>query len=550
MPVKIYGIFTAYHPGTEFRYEGLGRYLATFVRHGAEDAGIRFVIACPSWSRKGLRELLKDAGVDEASYSFIGPERPPLSLSLYEWWQRFRERRWRVKVARPMGRFSRLVSNHAIWVMRRVSVTRNPVTFVAVGSYLALLGTLAAPFLVLRAVGRSAAGYPRSWWERLKPRVRDVVLRSMDVLRRVLRVAPEAQFRSRAFQLAHRSEVDALLARIKADDPVKAWYCPTAIWPAVARLDRPALICVPDVVLSEFPVAFSQIGGAPMAQVYDGILKTLEQGRSFVTYSQRMKWDMLVDRFGVEPDRIAVIPHAANRLDPLVAVSNFSDPEQASVSYCRTLVEAGLQKAAGAFPRDFHGTDFRFLFYASQLRPSKNVMTLLKAMRHLVKERYFGRKLVLTGDPSAMPEILEYATAHGLLNDILFLPGLTEPQLAAFYKLADLAVNPSLSEGGMPFTFTEAVSVGTPVVMGDIAVTREVLTDEDLRGETLFDPYDWRSMAARIEAALADREGLYRRQRGFFDQHLAGRTWTEVFREHMAIMDGLAAGPNNRTAAR
>jgi glycosyltransferase involved in cell wall biosynthesis len=173
------------------------------------------------------------------------------------------------------------------------------------------------------------------------------------------------------------------------------------------------------------------------------------------------------------------------------------------------------------------------------LRPSKNILQLLRAYRFLLKECYFGRKLILTGNPQNYSAIGAFVQAHGLENDVLFLPSLSDPQLAAFYRLADLAVNPSLSEGGMPFTFSEAVSVGTPIVMSDIAVTREVLIDEELRELTLFDPYDWRSIASTIERALADRQMLYDLQRSFFDKHLAPRTWDDVVVEHLAIMDEL-----------
>jgi len=61
-------------------------------------------------------------------------------------------------------------------------------------------------------------------------------------------------------------------------------------------------------------------------------------------------------------------------------------------------------------------------------------------------------------------------------------PWLVEFRIAACYKLADLAVNPSLSEGGFPFTFTEALSVGTPVVMARIPVTEEIIPGQHITG--------------------------------------------------------------------
>jgi len=164
----------------------------------------------------------------------------------------------------------------------------------------------------------------------------------------------------------------------------------------------------------------------------------------------------------------------------------------------------------------------------------------LRAYSCLLKERYLGHKLILTGNPSDMPEIDDFIREHNLANDALCLHGLTTPELAACYSLAELAVNPSLSEGGCPFTFGESLSVGTPVVMSRIAVTEEIIKDEELQSMMLFDPYDWRSMANRIEWALGNRATLLRRQLVVFDS-VAARTWDDVVAEHIDILNKIAA---------
>jgi glycosyltransferase involved in cell wall biosynthesis len=71
-------------------------------------------------------------------------------------------------------------------------------------------------------------------------------------------------------------------------------------------------------------------------------------------------------------------------------------------------------------------------------------------MRHLLKKRYRGYKLILTGDPGNMQAILDFIREHNIENDVLCLNGLSPQQLAACYRLADLAVNPSLSGVGFP----------------------------------------------------------------------------------------------------
>ena len=62
--------------------------------------------------------------------------------------------------------------------------------------------------------------------------------------------------------------------------------------------------------------------------------------------------------------------------------------------------------------------------------------------------------------------------------------------MAAFSHLAVLAVNPTLFEGGFPFTFSEAYSVVTPSIISKIPVVEDVVTDTYLQKRMLFNPYN------------------------------------------------------------
>jgi glycosyltransferase involved in cell wall biosynthesis len=123
---------------------------------------------------------------------------------------------------------------------------------------------------------------------------------------------------------------------------------------------------------------------------------------------------------------------------------------------------------------------------------------------------------------------------------VIFLHGLSVSELAACYKLADLAVNPTLSEGGCPFTFTEALSVGTPVVMSRIPVAEEVLVDSKLQEVTFFDPFDWSDCAKRIEWAVTHRDELLKYQLDVYAM-LCKRTWTDVVAEHVKVLDNISS---------
>jgi glycosyltransferase involved in cell wall biosynthesis len=252
-----------------------------------------------------------------------------------------------------------------------------------------------------------------------------------------------------------------------------------------------------------------------------------------------VKWTTLSDRFAIAPQSVHCIRHAPVDLSRLIHITDVTDPEFATRSYCETLLANALGKSEKLnFLPLSATTKFKYLFYASQLRPSKNILTLLRAYKHLLCERLLPHKLILTCR-GAGTELDEFVTSNNLGADVLFLPRLSEPELAACYKLADLAVNPSLFEGGMPFTFAEALSVSTPVVMSDIEVTREVLTEQRIRELTLFDPYSWNAMADKIEWALNNRESLLKEQREYYVTNIAVRTWDDVVSDHIAVLDRL-----------
>jgi glycosyltransferase involved in cell wall biosynthesis len=343
----------------------------------------------------------------------------------------------------------------------------------------------------------------------------------------------------RLYRLMEEVEAQILRKHINERKDVLAWYCPAAFWPHFNLIDAPRVACVPDVVLSEFPIGFS-IFGDRILEVFKSVAATIKGGDHFVTYSETTKRRTLVERYHVCPSRITVVPHGANRLDKAVFVTGFPDNESATDALCQSLMQRALHKAVdGANAAHFDPRDTKFIFYASQIRPNKNVISLLRAYEFLLKRRYVGHKLVLTGKPNVLPEVAKFVREHNLQGDVLFLHGLSDQELAACYRLADLAVNPSLSEGGCPFTLTEALSVGTPVVMARIAVTEEVVTATELRELMLFDPYDWEDVAKRIEWALDNREMLLERQMVLYE-NLAKRTWRDVVGEHIAILDRIS----------
>ena len=91
--MKKYGIYLAYPPSVDLRSQGLGRYLAEFLKGAQARGDLLFVIACPSWMQKDLIELFDDAGVRHDCFEIISPQRKRvLLLKFYEAYLAFKTR--------------------------------------------------------------------------------------------------------------------------------------------------------------------------------------------------------------------------------------------------------------------------------------------------------------------------------------------------------------------------------------------------------------------------------------------------------------------------
>jgi len=301
------------------------------------------------------------------------------------------------------------------------------------------------------------------------------------------------------------------------------------------------LLCVPDVVPAEFPLGFAQLQPELLGN-FETVERSIRGAMHFVTYSARVKWNTLVDRYAVSPDAVSVIPHGSWDLGPWIRVRGFDEEEQPTRQYCELVLQRALARARDVlYVPGLAANSLRFLFYPSQFRPNKNLLTLLRAYEYLVRQRFIPHKLILTGHPTGCKPVEDFIRDYHLERDVLCLHGLTTPELAATYHLADLVVNPSLSEGGFPFTLTESISVNTPVVMARIAVTEEVVQDPALQEMMLFDPYDWQDAAVRIEWALQHRASLLEAQHEFCER-LGQRTWRDVVGDYVTVLEHLAAG--------
>ncbi len=179
----------------------------------------------------------------------------------------------------------------------------------------------------------------------------------------------------------------------------------------------------------------------------------------------------------------------------------------------------------------------RKIFWVGRPDPYKNLTGLLRAFAELRRRAAFPVELRLAGamDPR-YPEAPRLAREMGVADAVVWLGYLTDAQLLAEYRQADVFALPSLYEGfGLPVL--EAMACGTPVVCSNCASLPEVAGDAAL----LVDPRDGAALARALlrpltEPALAAElaaRGLTRARQA---------TWEETARRTLAAYRAAAAG--------
>lgn len=128
-----------------------------------------------------------------------------------------------------------------------------------------------------------------------------------------------------------------------------------------------------------------------------------------------------------------------------------------------------------------------YLLSVSNMRPYKNVDTLIKAFADFVKEGYDKYVLVLAGKASDedINSKWELADSLSIRNRVFILKGLSDDDLKGLLGGSSVFIFPSKEEGfGLPLL--EAMAAGVPCVASDIEVFREVCSDTPL----YFNPDD------------------------------------------------------------
>jgi glycosyltransferase involved in cell wall biosynthesis len=193
-----------------------------------------------------------------------------------------------------------------------------------------------------------------------------------------------------------------------------------------------------------------------------------------VTVSKFSK-DQIVQTLNIPPSRVTVIPCGVGK------------------EFTATISRGKFHEVAQVL-----GLQLPFVLYVGNLKPHKNVKTLLRAFAQLRRTKRLPHSLLIVGDDLRWKsQIVEECTNLGLRDCTVFAPEVPQSLLPGIYASADLLVMPSTLEGfGLPVL--EAMACGTPVVASSAGSLPEVAGDAAL----YFEPMSVDDLAVQVERVL------------------------------------------------
>ena len=507
MDMRKVGVFTAYQPKIKLGNDGIGRLMA-YIISGMIANGDDVTVLIPSWHKLEMHELLKEHQLDKKVRVCSVKYHGPVLLELYNILSSFKRK------PRQRMRARLDLKTAAKNMLYSILASYSFICFFLYAVLLVCAAVLLCPVYVICYLAEKCSRIEIPFITKFKNYYLTAIPRHLRNDELVLGIMTAAR----------RYELSRMIDFVNKS-PVDYWYIPSVFWKETKDITKKKITIVPDLVYAEF----SHLYYTDPVMVWTGnnIDKLLETDMQIACYSNYVAERHLVQLRNIMPEKISVIPHAL--LDLSKHLSQGLTADEILKNFLRT---NGAVLPQWKYLKDFPLADGNFLIYTSQFRFHKNIFFLLHVLNTLIKREHVNIKLVLTCSNYA--PVMSLMHELNLERDVLLLPQVPESVLAALNAKAVLSVNPSLFEGGFPFTFGEAYSVGAPSVMADIPVTREYV-DGALAEKMLFDPYNKEDAVSKIKWALQNRQELLELEKSLFDR-FGKRSWGDVAEEYLAAM--------------
>jgi phosphatidylinositol alpha-mannosyltransferase len=158
-----------------------------------------------------------------------------------------------------------------------------------------------------------------------------------------------------------------------------------------------------------------------------------------------------------------------------------------------------FRQAAGRPPSVPHS--LRPVLFVGRLEPRKGVDRLIRAMS-LVQAHASDARLVIVGDGPDRASL--EATARDAGVEVTFAGRVSDDELPAYYRAAEIVCSPALGDESFGIVLLEAMAAGRPIVATRIEGYAELLTGSG--SARLVDVDDPPALAREIISLLADPE--------------------------------------------
>lgn len=493
--------------------EGLNVLLTDLIR-GLSDCGVPVQVLTTSRHAAGLQDVLLKNSISPDSVEVIKLIKGSPFLALRDYWDDKRKRKIKRKDSSIIKRVKQIISRWGeqflSWALD-LTVLNAPLKLLVTlfilasltvfGLSVGVVGSLGLVSLSLLVAAVAILAIPPfvilSILLRRSPRQ----FMRMFLSRAVLRIV-QRRVKSSWVAISERlyqAESARMGKAIDRASNISAVFIPSAfegyLCASVARVRK--LIVFPDVTPLLFPTRF------PGGQYSDFLLASMRQSVThsdgIICYSNFVRDVQLRKIFKEisEGKSVDVIPQG------FFVDEEFGEPRLSSNNDLNSFIKNYFPEY-GPLPKAFFG-EFSFIIYPTVDRPHKNTLTLLRAFERLLRERGRNIKLVLTS-PGGTVETMAFIRERKLHRDVLFMPAVPIVVLNQLISKSSVMVHSSLAEGGDIFNFSRAVSNGTPALLSDIAVTREMFDRYGLEQATylewLFEATDERLLANKIDSII------------------------------------------------
>lgn len=298
-------------------------------------------------------------------------------------------------------------------------------------------------------------------------------------------------------------------------------------------LTAPVTAIFPDAIPLVFPdfseAAWNERGHhMQWQQRVEQLLQSVER---VITFSEHVAYNQVVPLFGVDRTRTRVIRVAPPDLAGFLPHMQNRARSPSSLSQAAAVLRQHAAERGWEYLYDFPFEDVSYVAVSTQDRVTKNIRVVADAVIRLTRDQRIDIRMLMTAPLllgtkwTPLPMMVEGSQAH---REVISMPDLPRPVHAAFYHAAELAVHPSIFEGGMgTFPFYEAVSVGTPCLMADGPHQREMAAQVPEITRYVFDPNDATGLARLITEVKANRTEMLLEQTEIYEK-LCARSWNEV----------------------